>query len=213
MPGVSLILVHRGEIVFKEAFGNLTVDTQVQMASSSKPVTASLLMILADQRKLSLDDPIEKYLPEFRESRSTARPPARSAPGQTRPLQHVGHSGRHRLSNRCIGGNENRPAAGRPRWLNGRGPEPDRVSPGPCRRGTTERARRGVSLRHHGIQRCGAGGRSGGRQAVRGACCQGAARTPGYEPYAVCSRWAPARLAAVRRCPAEKAGSSWRGED
>ena len=45
VPGISLILVHRGEIVFTEAFGNLTVDSRVQMASSSKPVTASLLLV------------------------------------------------------------------------------------------------------------------------------------------------------------------------
>ncbi len=66
VPGVSLLLAHQGEVIFKEAFGNLTLDQKAQMASSSKPVTATLLMILVDQGKLSLDDPIEKYLPEFK---------------------------------------------------------------------------------------------------------------------------------------------------
>jgi CubicO group peptidase (beta-lactamase class C family) len=77
VPGVSLILVHRGEIIFREAFGNLTVDQRVQMASSAKPVTASLLLILADHGKLSLDEPIEKYLPEFRRILVNGKPPAR----------------------------------------------------------------------------------------------------------------------------------------
>ena len=42
VPGVSLLLAHRGEIIFREAFGNLTVDQKVLMASSSKPVTATV---------------------------------------------------------------------------------------------------------------------------------------------------------------------------
>jgi CubicO group peptidase (beta-lactamase class C family) len=74
VPGVSLLLSHQGEIVFTEAFGNLTVDQKVHMASSSKPVTATMLMMLADQKKLTLDDPIEKYLPEFKGIRLKGKP-------------------------------------------------------------------------------------------------------------------------------------------
>jgi CubicO group peptidase (beta-lactamase class C family) len=75
VPGVSLLLAHRGEIIFREAFGNLTVDQKVLMASSSKPVTATVLMILADRKKLRLDDPIEKYLPEFKAITIKGKPP------------------------------------------------------------------------------------------------------------------------------------------
>jgi CubicO group peptidase (beta-lactamase class C family) len=75
VPGVSLLLAHKGEIIFKEAFGNLTVDTKAHMASSSKPVTATVLMILAEQGKLSLDDPVEKYLPEFNGIKLKGKPP------------------------------------------------------------------------------------------------------------------------------------------
>ena len=77
MPGISLLLAHRGEVIFKEAYGNLKVDQKVQMASSSKPVTATLLMILVDQGKLALDDPVEKYLPEFKGITIKGKPPAR----------------------------------------------------------------------------------------------------------------------------------------
>jgi len=77
VPGVLLLLAHKGEIIFKEAFGNLTVDQKALMASSSKPVTATLLMILADQEKLALDDPIEKYLPEFKGITLKGKPPAK----------------------------------------------------------------------------------------------------------------------------------------
>ncbi len=77
VPGISLLLAHRGEVIFREAYGNLTVDSKAQMASSSKPVTATLLMILVDQGKLALDDPVEKYLPEFKGIALNGKPPAR----------------------------------------------------------------------------------------------------------------------------------------
>jgi CubicO group peptidase (beta-lactamase class C family) len=77
VPGVSLLLAHKGEVIFKEAFGNLAVDQKALMASSAKPVTATILMILADHGKLSLDDPIEKYLPEFKGITIKGKPPER----------------------------------------------------------------------------------------------------------------------------------------
>jgi CubicO group peptidase (beta-lactamase class C family) len=77
VPGVSLLLAHKGEVIFKEAVGNLTVDQQVLMASSSKPITASVVMILVDQGKLTLDDPVEKYLPEFKEITIKGKPPTK----------------------------------------------------------------------------------------------------------------------------------------
>jgi CubicO group peptidase (beta-lactamase class C family) len=77
VPGVSFLLAHKGEVIFKEAFGDLTLDRKVQMASSAKPVTATLLLILVDQGKLSLDDPVEKYLPEFKGITLHGKPPAR----------------------------------------------------------------------------------------------------------------------------------------
>ena len=53
VPGVSLLLAHKGEVIFREAFGNLSVDQKVLMASSSKPITATVVMILVDQGKLA----------------------------------------------------------------------------------------------------------------------------------------------------------------
>jgi CubicO group peptidase (beta-lactamase class C family) len=42
-------------------------DTVFWIASQSKSITAAALMILVDAGKVSLDDPIEKYLPEFKD--------------------------------------------------------------------------------------------------------------------------------------------------
>jgi CubicO group peptidase (beta-lactamase class C family) len=77
VPGVSFLLAHKGEVIYKKSFGNLAVDHKALMASSSKPVTATILMILVDQGKLSLDDPVEKYLPEFKGITINGRPPAK----------------------------------------------------------------------------------------------------------------------------------------
>jgi CubicO group peptidase (beta-lactamase class C family) len=49
------------------AAGNkMSADTIFWIASQSKPMTAAAVMILVDEGKISLDDPVEKYLPEFK---------------------------------------------------------------------------------------------------------------------------------------------------
>jgi haloalkane dehalogenase len=64
--GASLLIVHRGEIVFHEAYGNLQIDKPAFIASSTKPITATTVLTVVDEGKLSLDDKISKYLPEFK---------------------------------------------------------------------------------------------------------------------------------------------------
>lgn len=44
----------------------MTTDSLFWIASTSKPMTATALMMLVDEGKISLDDPVEKYLPEFK---------------------------------------------------------------------------------------------------------------------------------------------------
>src|SRR6185369_8002069 len=41
-------------------------DAVFWIASMSKPITAAALMILVDEGKVKLDDPVEKYIPEFK---------------------------------------------------------------------------------------------------------------------------------------------------
>src|SRR5262249_17903746 len=41
-------------------------DTLFRIASMTKPVTAIGVMMLADEGRLSVDDPVEKHLPEFK---------------------------------------------------------------------------------------------------------------------------------------------------
>ena len=48
-----------------EARQPMTKDTLFRIASMTKPITAIGIMILAEEGKLSVDDPVEKHLPEF----------------------------------------------------------------------------------------------------------------------------------------------------
>lgn len=69
-PGLSLAIIEHGEIVLKEGFGHRNVEMSLPMdentifgiGSISKTFTAIGIMQLLDQNKLSLDDPISKYL-------------------------------------------------------------------------------------------------------------------------------------------------------
>ena len=62
-----------GKIVYAEGFGlrdrgnNLQVDTETQfnMGSVSKIFTAASILVLAQEDRLSLDDPVTDYIPEF----------------------------------------------------------------------------------------------------------------------------------------------------
>ena len=50
----------------REAGRAMRPDAMFWIASQSKPMTAAAVMVLVDEGKISLDDPVEKYLPEFR---------------------------------------------------------------------------------------------------------------------------------------------------
>ena len=77
VAGASFIVVHKGEVVFREGVGYadieskrpFTADELLPIASVSKPFMASVVMALVDQGELKLEDPVEKYLPEFRGKR------------------------------------------------------------------------------------------------------------------------------------------------
>ena len=66
IAGCSFLVAHKGEIVFREAFGYadieskrpFTTDELIPIASVSKPLMASVLMVLVEQGKVNLDDPV-----------------------------------------------------------------------------------------------------------------------------------------------------------
>lgn len=52
-------------LVYKKEFGDFNSKTQAPIASCSKWLTAALVMTFVDEGKISLDDKITKWLPEF----------------------------------------------------------------------------------------------------------------------------------------------------
>jgi CubicO group peptidase (beta-lactamase class C family) len=55
-----------------EARKPMQADALFWIASQSKGITAAAVMMLVDEGKLSLDDPVEKYLPEFKDQQVAA---------------------------------------------------------------------------------------------------------------------------------------------
>ena len=75
MPGCVVLVARRGVVVWLKAYGNrrvepmaepMTTDTVFDMASITKPTaTATSIMLLVEQGKLSLQDTAAKHWPEF----------------------------------------------------------------------------------------------------------------------------------------------------
>lgn len=74
LAGAVAMVATKDRVVSQDAIGfadiaankPMTVDAVFWIASQSKPITASAFMMLVDEGKVSLDDPVEKYLPEFK---------------------------------------------------------------------------------------------------------------------------------------------------
>lgn len=77
VSGAVTILARHGKIVHYEAVGNYGVDNDKPMDkealfrifSMTKPVTAVAMLILYEEGKFQLGDPVSKYLPEFAEQK------------------------------------------------------------------------------------------------------------------------------------------------
>ena len=74
VPGVVTMIVNRDGVLYEGAAGKQDVargvampqDAIFRIASMTKPVTSVAIMMMADAGKVNLDDPVSKYLPEFK---------------------------------------------------------------------------------------------------------------------------------------------------
>jgi CubicO group peptidase (beta-lactamase class C family) len=64
LPGAAA-LVARGADAETAAVGDLEPDSIVRIASIVKPITAAAVMLLVDEKRVSLGDPIARWLPEL----------------------------------------------------------------------------------------------------------------------------------------------------
>ncbi|MET0878675.1 MAG: serine hydrolase domain-containing protein [Tardiphaga sp.] len=73
IPGAIVLIQQHGKPVYEKFFGvrdpdtgqPMTADTIFRLHSMTKPITSFAAMMLIDEGKLKLDDPVSKYIPSF----------------------------------------------------------------------------------------------------------------------------------------------------
>jgi CubicO group peptidase (beta-lactamase class C family) len=81
IAGGVVLLARRGKVGYLQGIGRadleadrpMAPDIIFRIASMSKPVTSVAVMMLVDDGKLRLDDPVSKYLPEFADQKVLVR--------------------------------------------------------------------------------------------------------------------------------------------
>jgi CubicO group peptidase (beta-lactamase class C family) len=77
IPGAVALVTRDGKIIYHKAFGMadnqtgrvLKKDDIFRIASQTKAITATAIMMLWEEGRFRLDDPISKYIPEFKDAR------------------------------------------------------------------------------------------------------------------------------------------------
>lgn len=73
LPGTFMRVIKDGNVIYDDKYGKIDVangkptqeNSLYRIFSMTKPITATAIMSLYDQGKLSLDDKVSKYIPEF----------------------------------------------------------------------------------------------------------------------------------------------------
>src|ERR1700704_766786 len=81
IPGAVIAIARRGKLVALDAYGfrdkaanvAMTTDTIFNIASMTKPMTAVGALMLYEQGRLLIDDPLSKYFPKFANMRVAVR--------------------------------------------------------------------------------------------------------------------------------------------
>lgn len=88
-PGMVVLVARNGRVAYHQAFGkfrldkpdSMPLDAIFRIASQSKAVTSVAVMILMEEGKLLLDDPVSRYIPEFRETYVAVKPEGKEVKG------------------------------------------------------------------------------------------------------------------------------------
>src|ERR1700742_3099031 len=94
IPGAIFLIQQHGKPIYYEKFGVIDVATKRPMSddaifrlySMSKPITSVAAMMLVDDGKLALDDPLSKYIPAFADVNVGVEKPGENG-GMTRALE------------------------------------------------------------------------------------------------------------------------------
>ena len=77
----TVLVAEKDSIIYQKAYGwanyetkdTLKLNTPMPIASITKPFTATAILMLIEQGKLKLDDPVSKYLPEITGTNATIK--------------------------------------------------------------------------------------------------------------------------------------------
>jgi CubicO group peptidase (beta-lactamase class C family) len=87
VSGAVTLVARHGKIAHLEAHGLMDIESKramprdgvFRLASMSKPITAVAVMMMVEEGKIRLSDPVSRFIPEFKSMKvATARPGARS---------------------------------------------------------------------------------------------------------------------------------------
>lgn len=73
IPGAVMMIQRNGQLAYFEAFGArdpatkapMSADTLFRIYSMTKPITSVVIMMMVEEGKVMLDDPLSKYIPAF----------------------------------------------------------------------------------------------------------------------------------------------------
>jgi CubicO group peptidase (beta-lactamase class C family) len=94
MAGITTAVARRGKMAYVGTFGRrdieaaapMTPDTIFRIYSMSKPITGVALMILYEEGRFQLSDPVARYIPEFSTLRVVAGPTGRRVEQLDHPI-------------------------------------------------------------------------------------------------------------------------------
>lgn len=76
-PGISILVIKDGKAVYNKAFGLADVEKKIPMrtnhifriASQTKAITSLAAMMLLEEGKFLIDDPVSRFIPEFKDTK------------------------------------------------------------------------------------------------------------------------------------------------
>lgn len=77
LPGTVTLIARKGQVVYHEAIGMQDIENEITMrtdaifriASQTKAIVSTAVMMLQERGQLLISDPISKYIPEFKNSK------------------------------------------------------------------------------------------------------------------------------------------------
>jgi len=95
IPGASVLLIKKGQVVYNKAFGYADIESKrvmrtddiFRIASQTKAVTSVAAMLLWEEGKFLLEDPVSKYIPAFKSPKVLVSFNAQDSSYTTRPAK------------------------------------------------------------------------------------------------------------------------------